>query len=175
MVNPMMRKHLNSAAKTIEKLNTLITVLAGYIVLAMNFIVLYAVIMRYIFNRPPHWTTETSTFMLMFITFLPLGFVLQKKMHITVDFVTMRLGNKTQKVLSIFNAFLGAAFAIILFWQSCRLVSTAFRLDWVTMETATPMGYPLLMMPVGCAILFLSCFFKGLLELFPPQGKDEKV
>ncbi len=169
----MMKNRLSSAAKTIEKINSWLGVLAGYIVFAMNFIVLYAVIMRYIFDRPPNWTTETATFMLMFISFIPLGFVLQKNMHIKVDFVTMRLSDKTQKGLSIFNAFLGAAFAIILFWQSCRLVSTAFRLDWVTLETGTPLGYPLLMMPVGCALLFFACLFKGLLEMFPPQGENE--
>lgn len=162
-----------SAGKKIEKFNSVMGTLSGYIVFIMNFIVLYAVIMRYIFERPPTWTTETATFMLMFITFIPLGFVLQNNMHIKVDFVTMRLSDKTQKGLSIFNAFLGAGFATILFWQSCRLVSTAFRFDWVTLETATPLGYPLLMMPVGCAILFFSCLLKGLLEMFPPQGEKE--
>jgi TRAP-type C4-dicarboxylate transport system permease small subunit len=163
-----------STGKKLEKVNSILGMLAGYIVFIMNFIVLYAVVMRYIFDRPPTWTTETATFMLMFITFIPLGFVLQNNMHIKVDFVTMRLSDKTQKGLSIFNAFLCAAFTIILFWQSCRLVSTAFRLDWVTMETTTPLGYPLLMMPVGCVILFFSCLFKGLLEIFPQQGEKEE-
>ena len=169
----MTKNAFASVVHGIQKINTFLGVLSGYMVFLMNGIVFYAVIMRYIFDRPPTWTTETATFMLMFITFIPLGFVLQNNMHIKVDFVTLRLSDKAQKVMSIFNAFLGAALAVILFWQTCRLVSTAFRLDWVTLEMATPMGYPLLMMPVGCAILFLSCFFKGLLEMFPLKGKDE--
>ena len=169
----VMKNILFSAAKTFEKINSFLCVLSGYVVLAMNFIVLYAVVMRYFFNRPPIWTTETATFMLMFITFIPLGFVLQNNMHIKVDFVTVQLGAKIQKGLSIFNAFLGAGFAGILFWQSCRLVSTAFGLSWVTMETATPLGYPLLMMPIGCVILFFSCLLKGFLEIFSPKSEQE--
>jgi len=160
-----MKNTLSLAAKAITRLNSLLRVLSGYMVLLMNFIVLYGVIMRYAFNRPPIWTTETSTFMLMFITFIPLGFVLQNNLHIKVDFVAMRLSNKTQRRLDIFNAFLGSGFAAILFWQSCRLVFIAFRFEWVTMETITPLGYPLLMMPVGCGILFFSCLLKGLSEL----------
>jgi len=171
----MVKNHFFSTAKTFKKINALLGVLSGYTVLAMNFVVLYAVLMRYFFNRPPVWTTETATFMLMFITFIPLGFVLQNNMHIKVDFVTMRLSDSIQKWLNLSNAFLGAGFAAILFWQSCRLVSTAFRLDWVTMETATPLGYPLLMLPIGCAILFFSFVCKAILDTFKSQGENGEV
>lgn len=169
----MMKSILHWAAKVIAKLNSSAGFLAGYAVIIMDFVVLYAVIMRYGFDRPPMWTTETSGFMLMFITFLPLGFVLQNNMHIKVDFIAMRFSDKTQKKLDIFNSFLGAAFTAILFWQSCRLVSTAFKLDWVTIETQTPLGYPLLMMPLGCAILFFSCLIKGLSQLIAHPDQKE--
>ena len=169
----MIKGFLHWTAKFIAKLNSGAGFLAGYVVIIMNFVVLYAVIMRYGFDRPPLWSTETATFMLMFITFIPLGYVLQNNMHIKVDFIAMRFSDKTQKKLDIFNAFLGAAFTAILFWQSCRLTSTAFKLDWVTMETETPLGYPLLMMPLGFAILFFSCLIKGLSQLIAHPGQKE--
>ena len=161
------------AAKAITRVNSLLQVLSGVMILLMNFIVLYGVIMRYGFNRPPIWTSEVATFMLMFITFIPLGFVLQNNLHIKVDFVVMHLSNKAQRRLDIFNAFLGSGFAAILLWQSCRLVSIAFRFKWVTMETATPEGYPLIIMPLGCAVLFLSYLFKGLSELCATGNWDK--
>lgn len=169
----MLKRILHWTAKVIAKINSGAGFVAGYVVIIMNFIVLYAVIMRYGFDRPPQWSTETATFMLMFITFIPLGFVLQNNMHIKVDFIAMRFSDKTQKKLDIFNAFLGAAFTAILFWQSCRLVSTAFKLDWITMEMETPLGYPLLMIPLGCAILFFSCLIKGLSQLVAPPDQKE--
>lgn len=162
----MSRNFIASISGIFNRINSILASLSGYIVAAMNLIVLYAVIMRYFFARPPIWTTETATFMLMFITFIPLGFAFQKNQHIQVDFIFMRLSDKTQNNLSAINAFLGAGFAAVLFWQSCRLLNTAFRLEWVTMETGTPLWYPLIIMPVGFAILFLACGLKGLSALF---------
>jgi TRAP-type C4-dicarboxylate transport system permease small subunit len=157
----MIRDLVASWSRRFSKVNIFLATLSGYVLFAMNGIVFLEVIMRYAFNRPTHWTNETACFMLLFISFIPAGFVLQKNEHIRVDFLIMRVGKKVRRWLEVFYGFLGAAYFAILLWQTCRLVAKAFEREWVSVEMMTPMGYPLLLLPLGCFILLVSSMFKS--------------
>ena len=169
------RRQFLSAAEFVYRLNRMLGVLCGYAVLIMNFVVFYAVIMRYLFDRPPTWSTETSVFLLMFIIFIPLGMVTQNDAHIAVDFVLMRLKKRAVNRLQIINCFLGAGFAAVLLWQTVILVVRAFQREWVTIEMGTPLGYPLLILPVGSAVLLLSLLSKGIALVLGWETDEEGV
>ena len=83
----MLKNLMIFLALRVRWVNTVLSVLSGIVLLIMTVIVFYAVVMRYAFNMPPVWTTETSTFMLMFLSFIPLGLVFLQGKHITVDFL----------------------------------------------------------------------------------------
>ena len=161
----MMRNFASIASRKFGRFNSSLGTLSGYILFVMNGIVFYEVMMRYFFRMPPRWTNETASFMLLFISFIPAGFVLQRNEHIQVDFFVMRVGKRIRKWLNVFHAFFGAGYFALLFWQTCRLVIMAFKREWVTVEMMIPMGYPLLLLPIGCFILFVSFIFKGFDEL----------
>ncbi len=154
-------------ARKFGKINTLLSLITGWILFAMTVIVFYAVVMRYAFQRPPMWTTETSTFMLLFITFIPLGFVLQHNRHMSVDFFTDMMSKRSLRVVNIFNALMAAGLFIVLTWQAVLLVMMAFKYHWVSMEMNVPLGYPYLILPFGCAAMILSCLVKAVEEVWP--------
>jgi len=156
------------------KFNSLVGTLSGYVLFAMNCIVFYAVIMRYVLRMPPYWTTETATFMLLFITFIPAGLVFQNDGHMKVDFVITMLGKKTLRRVNLFNAILCASYFALLFWQTSRLVMKAFHREWASVDMAIPLGYPLLILPIGCALLIISSLFRAVDEFSSTRGMKEE-
>jgi len=155
------------------KLNSLMVTISGYVLLLMNLIVFYAVIMRYIFSLPPEWTTDWSTFMLLFITFIPAAAVSQNNGHINVDFMMARVTSTTRKYINIFTSLLGAFYFSILLWQSIRLVIKAFSRHWLSIDTGIPLGYPFLLLPIGCVFLVITSLFKAMNILLPNISLSE--
>lgn len=164
---------LLALARTFGKLNTLLSIITGWLLFVMTGIVFYAVILRYFFGMPPMWTKETSTFMLLFITFIPLGFVMQHDRHMTVDILMHRMSKKTLRILNICNALLAAALFILLAWQGAVLTAMAFRYHWVSMEMNIPLGYPYLILPIGCGLMTVSCLFKVVEQTRPEESRPK--
>jgi TRAP-type C4-dicarboxylate transport system permease small subunit len=157
-----MKTFLSGCDQVITRVNDFVGTIAGFLVIILNFVVLYSVIMRYVFTMPPLWTDEAASYMLLFIAFMPLGWVFQKGMHIKVDFILQQFNPKIQKWMNVISDFLGAFFSALLVWQTIRLVHNAYRLGWVTYSTQTPMFAPLILMPLGSGLLGLTCLLAGL-------------
>lgn len=158
----MTKELLITLAGKFSRVNTVLSVVSGIAVLVMTGIVFYAVAMRYAFNMPPTWTTETSNFLLLFTTFMPLGFVFQHERHITVDFFTTRMTGRTLRMVNVGNGLMAAALFGVLCWQSVQLARKAFQWQWVSMEMNIPLGYPYLIVPIACGLMVISCLCKVL-------------
>lgn len=161
----MIRKLVINVYHKFSAFNRWLVFIAGIMTLTMSLMIFYAVLMRYLFSSPPHWTTETATFMLLFICFIPAGLVLQMDQHVKVDFVLIRLKPKTVRRIKIINSILATAYFSVLFWQSCVLVYRAFKRDWVSWELNIPLCYPYLLIPLGCGLVIIAGLF-SLLEQF---------
>lgn len=168
-----MRNALIRLSRKARQLNTLLSLVAAWILLAMTLIVFYSTVLRYAFDRPPIWTNETSTFMLLFITFIPLGFVMQHDRHMIIDLMIDRMSKRTRKVANICNAFMAAVLFALLTWQGARLVKMAFSYEWVSMEMNVPLGYAYLLIPVGSFVMVISCLSK-VIEVAWPENTAQK-
>ncbi|MBI4768630.1 MAG: TRAP transporter small permease subunit [Deltaproteobacteria bacterium] len=166
-----MKTFLRGCDQVITRVNDFISTIAGFLVIILNFVVLYAVIMRYIFTRPPLWTDEAASYMLLFIAFMPLGWVFQKGMHIKVDFILQHFNPKIQKWMNVISDFLGTLFSALLVWQTIRLVNNAYRLGWVTYSTQSPTYLPLILLPLGSGLLGLTCLLYGVSGIFRQPNK----
>lgn len=155
-----MKNTLINLSKRIRSINTFLSIVSAWLLFAMTGVVFYATIMRYGFNMPPIWTNETSTFMLLFITFIPLGFVMQHDRHMIIDLVIDRMSAKTRRVMNICNAIMAAVFFVFLAYEGVRLTQMAFSYEWVTMEMNIPLGYPCLLIPLGSIVMTVSCLSK---------------
>lgn len=150
-----------------RQVNAVLSLVTAWILLVMTCVVFYATVMRYGFDRPPIWTNETSTFMLLFITFMPLGYVMQHNRHMIIDLVVDRMNKKTRKVVNICNAIMASVLFGLFAWQGMRLAKMAFSYEWVSMEMNVPLGYPFLIVPVGSIVMVISCLAKVVNELWP--------
>ncbi len=62
-------------------------------------LVVLQVVTRYVFDFPLTWTEELARFALVWLTFVAAGFVMARRIHISVDLVASKLGRRGQVIL----------------------------------------------------------------------------
>lgn len=169
-----MKSTLLSISRWVRSVNTFLAIVTAWVIFAMTGIVFYATIMRYGFDKPPIWTNETSTFLLLFVTFIPLGFVMQQDRHMIIDLVVDRMSKETRRILNICNAGMAAVLFALFAWQGGKLAKMAFSYQWVSMEMNIPLGYPYLLLPIGSLVMVVSCLAKVIDGVWPEDAEGNQ-
>jgi len=149
--------------KTIDRLTNLGAVFGGLLTAAMTLIVGYAVVGRYIFNRPIGWSEEISEYLVVWAVFMGAAYTLKKDGHIGVDILTSRLKDGTRRVFLRFQYLVGLIFFSLLFYKGIEMVALSLRMDSRSMAIEFPLFVAHLSVPVGSALLILQCIHKLLL------------
>lgn len=76
-------------------------VCCAFLVIMLGLIVLQ-VVSRYVFNFPFTWTEELARYALIWFTFVAAGFVMARRIHISVDLVASKLSRKGAIALDTF-------------------------------------------------------------------------
>ncbi|MFC1979576.1 TRAP transporter small permease [Chloroflexota bacterium] len=100
---------------------------AGMVCAVMALIVSYEAVMRYFFNRPTRWVTDVSTLGLLFITLLGAAWVLRREGHVSIDFLTMRLGTTARGALATLVSLLSLLACALLLWQGAQATWEAYQ------------------------------------------------
>ena len=64
----------------------------------MMLIIVYEVVMRYFFNSPTRWSTDTAGYTIVFITCAAAAWILRQDAHVRIDVFLGRLSAKAQAV-----------------------------------------------------------------------------
>lgn len=123
---------------------------AGFLVLVFV-LVLSQVASRYIFSSPLTWTEELARFALVWLTFISAGFVMARRLHVTVDLLAAKLGKRAALVMDSFAmlvvlvvsgamAYAGLQFAL----TAARLKAPATQLPMSVVYTAAAAGFALI-------------------------------
>ena len=137
-------------------LSSACAVMAALMLLAMVFLVAYGAIFRY-FGMSTIGVEEIGGFAMVGIAFLPLGFVLMKKEHITVDLLVRRAGDKVRHVLfMIVNLAVGLFFCAFLIRSSFWLIGDSYSLHSVSTTLRIPIYLPQLFVLIGSAVFCLA-------------------
>jgi TRAP-type C4-dicarboxylate transport system permease small subunit len=131
------------------------------------------VVTRYGFNHPLTWPEEFSTLLMVWMTFAGAGYLLKKRMHIEIDFLTNFLPRKWQKAIDLFNYFLMFCFCLVAAWG-------AYKLQWFqsrhyTVALRIPKNFfslPVLIAGVSMCLYLIFAFIKGLTELLHPEKEE---
>jgi C4-dicarboxylate transporter DctQ subunit len=152
----------------LRKIETLInglthvgSVLGGIFTGVMTFMVTYAVVMRYAFNRPIGWSEEISIYLMIWAAFLGAAYALKEDAHIGVDLLLSRLPEKIKPCFLLFHCVVGLIFCSILFFKGLELVKFSIGLNNRSIAIDFPLFIPQLAVPVGSAILFLQFLAKA--------------
>ena len=164
-----------SPYEKIKKINTICATLAGLVLLFVTFSIFVDVILRYFFNRPSIWVTEVSTYLFLYIIFLGTSYALDHDLHIRVTFLLDRFGPRATRVINLFTSVFAMVFTLVLLWQVSTMTWTAFKEKWTspTMLNA-PYAYIYVVMVFGSFMLFLTFFFRTLLQFKSGLIEDSK-
>jgi TRAP-type C4-dicarboxylate transport system permease small subunit len=75
------------------------------------------VFLRYVFNSPLHFTYEITELSMGIIVFFGLGLVTHKEGHISVDILTLRMGDRLRAFFALFTNLAALVYLALLVWR----------------------------------------------------------
>jgi C4-dicarboxylate transporter DctM subunit len=143
--------------KVIDFLSNFGGAASALIMLVVAAFVVLEVITRVLLNMPTNWSVEYSVYGLIAVTFLGAAYVQKQGIHISVDFISTRLSERTKMALELLTYAWTIAFLIIFLFPAVRMVLNAWARHRVsTTVLRTPMWIPYGIMVIGFILLLLQ-------------------
>ena len=157
--------------------------LAGVAVLAIVALITYDVAMRFFLEQPQLFVDEVASFLEVLVIFGGLAYTFRTGGHVRVDLVTAHLPRRVRAWLRAVGLVLGLVFLSIVMWTTAQSAVTAFHYGRVSAVMLYPLWAPMLLIPLGLALLaavMLVALFGQLRalrgpradELPPPEGAE---
>ncbi len=121
-----MEKERDKLNLILDRLNSAMAWIAAVAILFMMFAISYAVMMRYIWNKPVPWIVEISSYLMLYITFLGTAWLQRKGGHVEVDLFIGRLKPRSLAVLKTVTSLGGALVGFILAWKGALVTVDYF-------------------------------------------------
>lgn len=137
-----------------ERGNELLGLGGGFIILGMMLIIFYEVVMRYLFNRPTIWVTETSELLLVIIAFLVLSYTLQTDGHVAVTIVKERVSERVRLYMQLATSVVALLFGGVLTW-----FGLVVALEDLESSAISSMSLPIPLFPIKIFIPFGGLLF----------------
>jgi len=143
-------------ARVIGAMNALAMTLSAAGVLASLGLIAWAVVMRYLFNRPPVWTDEVVGFILVGIVMLAAAQSLRHGEHIGVDILVARLGARGRFWAQLWSSSAVLVVALILIVNGWRTAMFSRQIGVLTEgNLEIPVFWLQLLLPLGGLMLLL--------------------
>jgi TRAP-type C4-dicarboxylate transport system permease small subunit len=131
--------------------------------------IMLQVVTRYAFSSPLSWTEELARFLMVWLTFLGAGYVMSRRLHISVDLLVARLSKRGAVVVDTFATLVVLVASAALAIASVGIASDAA--DLLAPATRLPMSVVYAAGVVGFGLIFLH----GLANLFVNLRHPEEV
>ena len=112
--------------------------LMAFLLVVLALVMLLQVIMRYFFKSALSWPEEFCRYVFIFISFLSIGYTVQKGLMLRLDFVTNILPKKVKRIYELFIWGICFIFFIYMLTYSFLLV----KLTIVTKRVSPTIGIP---------------------------------
>ncbi len=127
---------------------------AGYLsavaLVAATLVMLHGVGSRYFFGRATVWQTETSIYLLLFVTFFGAAYGLKHHAHVGVDLLVDKLPGRGKLLARLVTSLLSLALVLVVLWKGTGLwyeaweggfrSSTALRAPLSVVYAILPLG-----------------------------------
>lgn len=146
----------------------------SFLILPMILVIVYLVVMRYVFHRPPVWGFEVSVFIYGIHVILPGSFCLLQKSHVTVDILPAHSPPGVQRILSIFSSLVILFVSIVITYVSTKWAwQSTLILEHSIHQTAfnPPIWWFKWVVPFSSILMGLQAFGDLLMDL---SGKDSE-
>ena len=148
------RTILEKSEKIVRIFEKITAGISAAIVYAMMAIVIYGIVRRYVLNSPVSWVAEITEFMVVALTYLTLAHIQDRKGHVRIEFLVIRLSQKTQLVLGIITSLCALAIFVLSTLSGFAYAFKALKFGFRTTESDFHLFTPRLLVSIGC---FLMC------------------
>lgn len=131
--------------------------LSAFLLWVIAVIVTYEVAMRYLFNSPTTWVSESSVYLWMAVGLLGAANTLKNDGHFSITILVDALSQKNRKRLQIITKILGMLYSASFVYYGYQQAYLAYDLEDVSNGLmATPLWIPWSLVPIGGALLTLQ-------------------
>ena len=134
--------------KILEAMDKVVGFLIVLLLAAIWIGLFYQVVMRYVFNMPPVWTEEFSMSLMIWVTFLGMGYGVRHRMHIRMNSVSKLFSRNMQKIIAVVlnMVILGVVVRVIpfswtYFMERSTVISTTLGVSLGVVYLCVPVGY----------------------------------
>ncbi|QQE78185.1 TRAP transporter small permease [Alicyclobacillus sp. SO9] len=146
-----------------ERIAKYLTLIAGIIIMALMFTITISALSRHFLDRPMAWVTDTSTYALLFVTFLGAPLLAVENRHINVEMLPASLGRRGKAVVQFVTNLVSFAMSLIIAWFALKTTLQAYTEHEVdTNILATPMYLLFGIIVVGALFMAFSFLINAL-------------
>jgi TRAP-type mannitol/chloroaromatic compound transport system permease small subunit len=167
------RRRMTSLS-TIDKISEWIGKSFSWLFPIASIIVVYAVIMRYVFNSPPVWGLELSLWLLIATYFISGSYTTMLHAHIRLDALYMRWSPRVKAIIDVvLTGPLLFIFSGVLIWQGGKWAWKAIVTGEQTYSLWEAPYWPVkLIVPIGAFMVLLQGIAEFIRDLRVLRGKE---
>jgi len=167
MVHPDEPDFLESRSKGIRAIVTVERLVAAGFLVLIFVLILTQVISRFVFSAPFTWTEELARFALVWLTFVSAGFVMARRLHVTVDLIASKLTGVAATIVDYFSSAVVLAVSAAMALAGTQFALSAAKLN--APATHIPMSAVYAAAVVGFALIFLHGVLNGYVDIRHPE------
>jgi C4-dicarboxylate transporter, DctQ subunit len=122
----------NLLGKLLDRVNSLMIVIAAFLLIALTVIVGTDITLRYGFSKPLGWVKETSEYILVFLGFLVAAWILKDDGHVKMDLILSRISPRAQTLMNIITSAVSTLVVLIVSWYSLTVTIEFYRTKLLT-------------------------------------------
>ena len=170
-----MGRFLNYYIHMITKLNEWVANIGDKILFLIIAVMTYEVFMRYLFERPTIWASETTQHLFIAYSMVGGGYVLILRRHVNVNLLYERLTRRTQAILDLCTSPLFFVFVGVLSWQGWKFYYYSFSIRETSTTAFGPPLYPAkFMLFLTVLLLLLQGIAKFIQDFQIALGKEKE-
>ena len=150
-------KQLTKLIWIFDKILDYFMYMAGAAVVFMILSVFAEVMVRLLFGFSIQWVVEINEYLIYYITFLGTAWLLRREGHVKVDILLNALPPRGKTVLNVTTSIICAVLCLVVTYYSTITTVDLFQRHVRSLTLmATPMGYLIGIIPIGCFLLSIQ-------------------
>jgi TRAP-type C4-dicarboxylate transport system permease small subunit len=150
-------KELTKVILIFDKILDYFMYLTGAAVVFMILSVFAEVFVRLLFGFSIQWVVEINEYLIFYMAFLGTAWLLRREGHVKVDILLNVLPPRGQDVLNAITSIICAMLCLVVTYFSALTTIDLFQRHTRSLTLmATPMGYLIGIIPIGCFLLFIQ-------------------
>jgi TRAP-type C4-dicarboxylate transport system permease small subunit len=160
-------------ARLLDKVCSLLALLAGLLLLFITFSIGYAIFVRQVKLPSPVWVVQFNEYALLWITFLATAWILFKGKHVSIQILTHRLSERGQKILELIQSTMGLGLCGIFCYFGSYTTLEQFSRKVINVQAVdVPQALVIMIIPIGFFLLSLQFLRKLIAGLAGLQGRQ---